>query len=230
VAGAFDSLYGFTARKARGQITRRDLLLQIADLDRSHGKSGKGTPTAQLSFDVADSDSGVIASGLPEMTSAQRVKSELEVLSLDVSGHVMDFYSDVVKGLNIVQSRDLLGCRSKEIIFIAGVKSCNPKCHRSVAASGWCFLPSTIQLDRSMQLSFEDAQGPFAHDLFNSWILLVRGEIRRTGPRGFHCAQRGVGSWGVFVDCGLTAGLQRSTSWYLLIKFPIVTHRINELL
>jgi len=77
---------------------------------------------------------------------------------------------------------------------------------------------------------FEDAQGPFAHDLFNSWILLVRGEIRRTGPRGFHCAQRGVGSWGVFVDCGLTAGLQRSTSWYLLIKFPIVTHRINELL
>jgi len=40
---------------------------------------------------------------------------------------------------------------------------------------------------------FEDAQGPYAHDLFNSWILLVRGETRRTGPRGVSI--RATGCW-----------------------------------
>jgi error-prone DNA polymerase len=189
VAGAFDSLYGFTERKMRGQITRRDLLLQIADLDRSHGKSA---PVAQLSFDVTDSDSGVIASGLPEMTSAQRVKSELEVLGLDVSGHVMDFYSDVVKGLNIVQSRDLLRCRSKEIIFIAGVKVATqmPPIRTGKRVVFLTLDDSTGPVDATF---FEDAQGPYAHDLFNSWILLVRGEIRRTGPRGV--SLRATGCW-----------------------------------
>jgi error-prone DNA polymerase len=189
VAGAFDSLYGFTERKMRGQITRRDLLLQIADLDRSHGKSA---PVAQLSFDVTNSDSGVIASGLPEMTSAQRVKSELEVLGLDVSGHVMDFYSDVMKGLNIVRSRDLLNCRSKEIIFIAGVKVATqmPPIRTGKRVVFLTLDDSTGPVDATF---FEDAQGPYAHDLFNSWILLVRGEIRRTGPRGV--SLRATGCW-----------------------------------
>lgn len=192
VAGAFDSLYGFTSRKMRGQITRRDLLLQIADLDRSHGKSGKGTPAAQLSFDVTDSDGGVVASGLPEMTSAQRVKSELEVLGLDVSGHVMNFYSDVVKGLNIIQSRDLLNCRSKEIIFIAGVKVATqmPPIRSGKRVVFLTLDDSTGPVDATF---FDDAQGPYAHDLFNSWILLVRGEIRRTGPRGV--SLRATGCW-----------------------------------
>lgn len=31
---------------------------------------------------------------------------------------------------------------------------------------------------------FEDAQGPYAATVFASWLLLVRGELRRTGPRG----------------------------------------------
>ena len=31
---------------------------------------------------------------------------------------------------------------------------------------------------------FEDAQGPYAATVFGSWLLVVRGELRRTGPRG----------------------------------------------
>jgi error-prone DNA polymerase len=126
------------------------------------------------------------------MTSAQRVKSELEVLGLDVSGHVMDFYSDVVKGLNIVQSRDLLNCRSKEIIFIAGVKVATqmPPIRTGKRVVFLTLDDSTGPVDATF---FEDAQGPYAHDLFNSWILLVRGEIRRTGPRGV--SLRATGCW-----------------------------------
>nr|MCH9737180.1 DNA polymerase III subunit alpha [Actinomycetes bacterium] len=197
VAGAFDSLYGFTSRKARGEITRRDLLLQIADLDRSRGKKMKGTATTQLSFevtefDVTESDSGVVASGLPEMTSGERVKSELEVLGLDVSGHVMDFYADVVHGLKIVKSRDLLRTRSKETIFIAGVKVATqmPPVRSGKRVVFLTLDDSTGPVDATF---FEDAQGPYAHDLFNSWILLVRGETRRTGPRGVSI--RATGCW-----------------------------------
>jgi error-prone DNA polymerase len=40
---------------------------------------------------------------------------------------------------------------------------------------------------------FDDAQGPFAATVFSSWLLLVRGEVRRTGPRGVSI--RATGCW-----------------------------------
>ena len=40
---------------------------------------------------------------------------------------------------------------------------------------------------------FDDAQGPFAGTVFSSWLLLVRGEVRRTGPRGVSI--RATGCW-----------------------------------
>jgi len=40
---------------------------------------------------------------------------------------------------------------------------------------------------------FEDAQGPYAATLFHSWLLLVRGELRRTGHRGV--SLRATGCW-----------------------------------
>jgi error-prone DNA polymerase len=40
---------------------------------------------------------------------------------------------------------------------------------------------------------FEDAQGPYAATVFGSWLLLVRGHVRRTGPRGI--SLRATGAW-----------------------------------
>jgi error-prone DNA polymerase len=40
---------------------------------------------------------------------------------------------------------------------------------------------------------FEDVQGPYAATVFHSWLLLVRGELRRTGPRGV--SLRATGAW-----------------------------------
>ena len=40
---------------------------------------------------------------------------------------------------------------------------------------------------------FEDVQGPYAATVFHSWLLVVRGEIRRTGPRGI--SLRATGAW-----------------------------------
>jgi len=40
---------------------------------------------------------------------------------------------------------------------------------------------------------FEDVQGPYAATVFHSWMLLVRGILRRTGPRGV--SLRATGAW-----------------------------------
>jgi error-prone DNA polymerase len=40
---------------------------------------------------------------------------------------------------------------------------------------------------------FEDAQGPYAGTVFHSWLLVVRGVLRRTGPRGV--SLRATGAW-----------------------------------
>jgi len=40
---------------------------------------------------------------------------------------------------------------------------------------------------------FEDAQGPYAATLFHSWLLVIRGQVRRTGPRGV--SMRATGAW-----------------------------------
>jgi error-prone DNA polymerase len=40
---------------------------------------------------------------------------------------------------------------------------------------------------------FEDAQGPYAHTVFHSWLLLAAGEVRRTGRRGI--SVRATGCW-----------------------------------
>jgi error-prone DNA polymerase len=40
---------------------------------------------------------------------------------------------------------------------------------------------------------FEDAQGPYAATVFHSWLLVIRGVLRRTGPRGV--SLRATGAW-----------------------------------
>jgi error-prone DNA polymerase len=40
---------------------------------------------------------------------------------------------------------------------------------------------------------FEDAQGPYAATVFGSWLLVVRGVLRRTGRRGV--SLRATGAW-----------------------------------
>ena len=155
VAGAFDSLYGLGATlpvRRRDRVTRRDLLLQVAELDRwsraatvgcpgpgagagpaqadprigagaspgrrqaEPGAVASGPPPpgsrrrrarspppssrpVQLALDLGDAPDETVPSGLPEMTGAERVRAELDVLGLDASRHVLDFYTPLLDAL-----------------------------------------------------------------------------------------------------------------------------------
>jgi error-prone DNA polymerase len=54
---------------------------------------------------------------------------------------------------------------------------------------------------------FEDVQGPYAEVVFHSWMLLVRGVVRRTGARGISI--RATGAWELsrLWDAWTTGGL-----------------------
>ena len=56
---------------------------------------------------------------------------------------------------------------------------------------------------------FDDAQGPYAATVFSSWLLLVRGEVRRTGPRGVSIRATGCWELGEVRRAWLADGVRR---------------------
>ncbi|MDP9219527.1 MAG: DNA polymerase III subunit alpha, partial [Actinomycetota bacterium] len=231
VAGGFDSLYGIGVSlpvRRRGQVTRRDLLLQAAELDQwSRGvrrsaraaapgsaRGRRGPPSddlirsqaagqsqaaavvepvgVQLALDLGDDPSHTSLSGLPEMTGAEQVRAELDVLGLDASRHVVDFYEPFFAALGVTRSRDLLGCRSKAEVLVAGVKVATqtPPIRSGRRVIFVTLDDATGPVDATF---FEDAQVGYASTLFHSWLLVIRGEVRRTGRRGVSI--RATGCW-----------------------------------
>ncbi len=212
VAGGFDSIYRIgrlSPIRRRGTVNRRDLLLQTKELDEWVGSAKKATGTlsprgrrrsaqssgTQLIFDfplAGDEELTGSAGGLPEMTDAERVSAELEVLGLDASRHVVDFYTPLFEALGIIRSKDLLGMRSKSEILVAGVKVAT---QTPPVRSGRRVVFVTLDDGTGCADAtfFEDAQGPYAATVFHSWLLVIRGEIRRTGPRGI--SLRATGAW-----------------------------------
>jgi error-prone DNA polymerase len=261
VAGGFDSLYGLGGLagripvRRRGQVTRRDLLLQVAELDRwSRSTRPRGrrrsSPTradvtldgaittnsagstrgpdvrrlaarqsqaarpvaaeqpVQLCLDLGDAPDETRSTGLPEMTGPERVRAELEVLGLDASGHVLDQYAPLLEALGVTRSHQLLGQRSKAELLVAGVKVATqtPPIRSGRRVVFLTLDDATGPVDATF---FEDVQGPYAATVFHSWLLLVRGELRRTGPRGVSLRATGAWElaplWDAWVEGGLPA-------------------------
>jgi error-prone DNA polymerase len=262
LTGAFDRLYGITADPVPGSTTRRDLLLQVMELDRyarslDRATRGRGlgsgrrtTPArsepvsraaARNSTDPLDreaaptterhalADAGVWArasaqsratpppgaiesvqltldlgdrpgegprdgevSGLPEMNAEERMRAELEILGLDVSSHVVDRYREFLDELGVTRSCDLLRRRSKADLLVAGVKVATqtPPVRSGRRVIFVTLDDATGPVDATF---FDDAQGPYAATVFGSWLLVIRGELRRTGYRGV--SLRATGAW-----------------------------------
>jgi error-prone DNA polymerase len=212
-AGAFDSVYGIGATAGTGRrhrVTRRDLLLEIGDLDRlqrasSRASKGRarglprtrpssteaGDSSVQLALELGEADRQQV-SGLPEMTDADRVRAELDILGLDASRHVVDFHGPFLDRLGITRSTDLLNARSRSELLVAGVKVATqtPPIRSGRRVIFLTLDDSTGPVDATF---FEDVQGPYAATVFGSWLLVVRGELRRTGRRGV--SLRATGAW-----------------------------------
>jgi error-prone DNA polymerase len=146
----------------------------------------------QLAFDLGDAPDQIVLSGLPEMTGAERVRAELEVLGLDASRHVLDFYAPMLAELEVTRTRDVQGRRNRAELLVAGVKVATqtPPIRTGRRVVFLTLDDSTGPIDATF---FEDAQGPYAGTVFHSWLLVVRGVLRKTGARGI--SLRATGAW-----------------------------------
>jgi error-prone DNA polymerase len=255
IAGGFDAVYGISSTlpvRRRNKVTRRDLLLQVTDLDRySRGiarssrrvtpKPVEAVPTnirelaarqsqaaapvkpqpVQLALDLAScglAPSEVEATGLPEMSTADRVKAELEILGLDVSRHVVEFYTPFLEALGVTRANQLMRRRSRAEVLVAGVKVATqtPPIRSGKRVIFLTLDDATGPIDATF---FEDAQSqwsdrrdappqPYAATLFHSWLLVVRGVIRRTGKRGISIRATGCWELSVLRDAWEQGGIQ----------------------
>jgi error-prone DNA polymerase len=146
----------------------------------------------QLALDLGDHPELSGGTGLPELSAPERVRAELEILGLDASAHVVDFYEPMLRALGVTRSRDLLAARSRSTVLACGVKVATqtPPVRSGRRVVFLTLDDSTGPVDATF---FEDVQGPYAATVFHSWLLLVRGVVRRTGPRGI--SLRATGAW-----------------------------------
>jgi error-prone DNA polymerase len=148
--------------------------------------------SVQLTLDLGDEPAEGEISGLPEMDDEERMKAELEILGLDVTRHVVDTYGPFLDELGTTRSRELLARRSKAELLVAGVKVATqtPPIRSGRRVIFLTLDDATGPVDATF---FEDVQGPYAATVFHSWLLVVRGELRRTGRRGV--SLRATGAW-----------------------------------
>ena len=179
MVGAFDRLYP-------SDLNRRDLLLHLNDLNRWSARRAGGSQLA-LAFTPA-----LTKTGLPDLDSSERVQHEIDYLGMDISHHMIEFYADFLNQIGAVRSGDLLKHRSRSSVLVAGVKVA---LQTPPVRSGKRVI--FLTLDDGYGCSditfFEDMQRSYAETLYNAELLLVRGEIRRTGPRGI--SLRATGAW-----------------------------------
>ena len=220
LAGGFDSLYGFGVRDREAgrpgpppqQVTRRDLLLQIGELDRWSRSGARAAASRAAQADLMGLEAGgrttrsrgcrgrregagaagLEGSGLPEFTDAELVRAELEVLGLDASRHVIDFYRPFLAALGAVPAGELLAAAAARRCWWPGSRW-PPRPRRSGPGRRVVFVTLDDGTGCTDSTFFEDVQGPYAATVFHSWLLVVRGVMRRTGPRGV--SMRATGAW-----------------------------------
>ncbi len=88
-------------------------------LDRRARASGPGQ--AALGF-AGDGFAELVPAVSCQLTPAERVAAELEILGIDLSQHVLSFYTGLLDQLGVTRSAGLHRCRAGDRILVAGVK------------------------------------------------------------------------------------------------------------
>jgi len=179
LTGGFDRLHS--------DVNRRDLLLHLSDLQRSPHKAISGSQ-----MNLAFTPPSLITSGLPDMNSAEIVRHEVERLGIDMSRHLIEFYSDFLNAIGALRSSQLLKARSGSSVLVAGIKVAmqTPPVRSGKRV---IFLTLDDGYGCSDSAFFSDAQVSYASTLYSSSLLLVRGITRRTGARGISI--NATGAW-----------------------------------
>jgi error-prone DNA polymerase len=194
--------------------TRRDLLARVGVLARQAparrtGGRRPGTerpePPAPDLFsgvgawpvdaEAADGLADFVPAGqLRDLDQAERVAAGLEILGFEVSGHVMGFYADLLAGLGVVRSTDLAAQENGATVLVAGAKVATQT--PAVRSGQRIIFASLDDAAGLVDLAFfSSVQDRCAARIFGSWLLLVRGKVRRAGAGPMAVTVNGYECW-----------------------------------
>jgi error-prone DNA polymerase len=171
--------------------SRRDLLARVGVLARQSAPARRGSPPALDLFaeagaepvdaEVGDGMADLVPAGqLRDLDLTERVAAELEILGFELSQHVLHFYADLLAGLGVVRSTELADRENGETILVAGAKVATQT--PAVRSGQRIIFASLDDAAGLVDLAFfESVQDRCAARLFASWLLLVRGRVRRAG-------------------------------------------------
>lgn len=162
-----------------GRLTRRDLLLHVAELHRQSRTRSAGD--GQLTLRAATTD-GAEPSGLPEMTGREALDAELNTLGIDVSRHLMEHHHRLLREIGATDAAHLADVRAGQQVLVAGVRAST---QTPPIASGKRIIFVTLEDGSGMVdlAFFEDSHPACAHTVFHSGLLLVRGTVQVRGTR-----------------------------------------------
>lgn len=177
LVGGFDALYGIGA--ASSAPRRRDLLLQVSALTRA---TRTFTSRGQVPLPL---DGGPHIGGeLPTMSEEECVYAELEVLGYESDRHVLDGHAELLAALasghRMVRARDLHLVPAGQEVLVVGVKVAT---QTPAVRSGQRIIFATVDDATGLVdlTFFESVQQRCAATVFGSWLLAVRGRVRRAG-------------------------------------------------
>ncbi|WTF00401.1 hypothetical protein OHB14_01945 [Streptomyces sp. NBC_01613] len=159
-------------------LTRRDLLLQATELHRQ----SRNRTTTDGQLPLGGELVTATPSGLPEMTSRDRLGAELDSLSIDVSRHLMEHHHRLLRELGATDAAHLRGMVPGQKVLVAGVRAST---QTPPIPSGKRVISCTLE-DGSGLVDiafFEDSHEHVARTVFHSGLLLVRGTVEVRGPR-----------------------------------------------
>ncbi|MFD8692713.1 DNA polymerase III subunit alpha [Streptomyces sp. NPDC059651] len=167
--GALDQL--------KGDLTRRDLLLQVTELHRDT-RTRPGTGQLPLDGTVITAE----ASGLREMSSRDVMDAELGVLKIDVSQHLMTHHHRLLREIGATDATHLKAMHPGQQVLVAGVRAST---QTPPIPSGKRVIFVTLEDGYGLVdiAFFEDSHDACAHTIFHHGLLLVRGTVEARGPR-----------------------------------------------
>ena len=183
--GAFDALHEVGTKG----INRRDLMMHLMDLHK-HGPATKHFNRNQLPLELAATQ--IEHYNLPDVDLPEQLQHELDALGTEVTSHALVPYGDFLNAIGVKKSSHLIQERSGATVLVVGVKVA---LQTPPMRSGQRVMFLTLDDGYGCNdlTFFQDVQEQYAHVIQSSGLILERGVIRRTGPRGI--SLRAIAAW-----------------------------------
>lgn len=174
--GALDTL----SRDETGRAHRGGIIAYVRQLTAKPRTANTAPPEGQ---ELLFTDTELVDVTIPDPSTAEQVTTDLDVLSTEVRGHVMDSYRPLLDHLGVTHADELLGLRSGSEVIVAGarVATQTPPMRSGKRTVFISLDDGTGVIDTAF---FDEAQHMTASDLFTARTMLIHGRTRRTGERG----------------------------------------------